>query len=61
MFHPDWGGGIKKYGKRAVVDMLNEYKKLHNLAVLGPQDPALMSQKEQNRALQSINIIKEKR
>ena len=39
-----WGKKrIKTYGKISVVNMLNEYKQLHNLDVFGPQDPTIMS------------------
>ena len=37
------GAGVKTYGKRSVVAMLNEYKQLHNLDVFGAQDLTIMS------------------
>ena len=37
------GGGINTYGKREVVDMLNEYKQFHNLDLFGPQDTTIIS------------------
>ena len=46
MFNPYGGKGIKTYGKRALVTILNKYKQLHNLTFFGPQDPAIVSQQE---------------
>ena len=60
IFHLDEKKGIKKSEKRVVVDLLNKYKRLHNLTVFEPPDPALMSRQEQYRAIQAINIIKER-
>ena len=53
--------GIKTYGKRAAVAMLNEYKQLHYLDVFGPQDATIVSLQKKYKALRSVNLIKEKR
>ena len=53
--------GINIYGKRAVLAMLNEYKKLHNIYVFGTQDTNIMSHQEKYRSLRDVNLIKEKR
>ena len=47
MFHRDGEKGIKTYGNRAVVAILNKYKKLNTLTVFVPQEPDLVSQQEQ--------------
>ena len=40
------------------MDMLNEYKQFNNVTIVGPQEPALMSQKELYIALREINLNK---
>ena len=52
------GGGTNTYRKRAVVAMLNMYKQLHNLDVLGSQDATIMYRQEKYRALRDVNLIK---
>ena len=51
------GGGIKTCGKRAVVNMLNEYKQLQNFNVFGTQDTTIMSRQEIYRSLIAVDII----
>ena len=41
--------------------MLNEYKKLNNLDVFGPQYATIMFRQENFRALRYVNLIKENR
>ena len=53
--------GIKTYGKRLVVAMLNKYKQLKNLDVFGPQDATVMYRQEKYRSLRAFNLIKENR
>ena len=50
--------GIKTNRKRAVVAMLNEYKQLHNLGVLGTQDATIMSRQEKYISLRAVKLIK---
>ena len=52
--------GIKTYGKRSVVAMLNEYKQFHNLDIFGTQDATIMSRQKKYRAIRAVNLIKEK-
>ena len=44
--------------ERALVAMLNKYKKLHSLDVFCPQDATLMYHQEKYRASRDINLIK---
>ena len=53
--------GIKTYGKIAVIDILNEYKQLYKLDVLGTQNATIMPCQEKYRALRAVKLIKEKR
>ncbi len=60
--------GIKQFGERAIAAIFEEYKQLNegavpgkNIPVVGPQDPSLLTDEEKRRALEAVNLIKEKR
>jgi len=58
--------GIKKFGDRAVAAMLSEYKQLTKRAmpgkpVFGTIDPTTLTTEEKRRALEAVNLIKNKR
>jgi len=58
--------GIKKFGDRAVAAMLSECKQLNNgtapgKPVFGTIDPSTLSNEENRRALEAVNLIKKKR
>ena len=58
--------GIRKFGQRAVSAMIKELKQLDEGAMPGkpavaPIDPDLLSKEEKSRALDAVNLIKQKR
>ena len=56
-----WGKrGIKIYGKREVLAMLDDYKQLYNLDVFSPKYPTIIYRQEDHRVLRAIYFIKEK-
>jgi len=60
--------GIKLFGERAIAAMFKEFEQLNKGAVpgkekpvVGPQDASLLTEEEKRRALEAVNLIKEKR
>ena len=58
--------GFKLFGERAVSAMIKELKQLNdgampNRPVVVPQNPDVLTQDEKDRALEAVNLIKEKR
>ena len=54
-----WGkGGIKTYGKRSVVAMFNEYKKLYNLDVLGLKTQQSCTARENIEHSEMLTLLK---
>jgi hypothetical protein len=58
--------GIKEFGERAVAAMFKEFKQLNEGAVpgkpvFGKQDPNELTFEDKKRALEAVNLIKEKR
>jgi hypothetical protein len=52
--------GIWKYGKTAEAAMIQELGQFENLQVYKPIDPAMLTKQQKTKALQAINLIKEK-
>ena len=53
--------GIKKHGVRAVEAMYKEYKQVEDMKVIGALIPDSLTRSQKKRALNAINLIKEKR
>ena len=57
--------GIKMYGQRAIAAMFKEYKQLvygpHGQPVIAPIDYNELTSEQRKRALETVNLIKEKR
>ena len=60
--------GIKMFGERAIAAMFKEFEHLNKGAVpgkkkpvVGPQDASPLTNEEKRRALEAVNLIKEKR
>ena len=58
--------GIKLFKERAVAAICKEFKQLDegaipNKPVVLPQDPSKLTREEKSRALEAVNLIKEKR
>ena len=53
--------GNQTYRKRVKVEIMNEYKQLHNLTVFELQELSPMSLQEWYRWIQVVNSIKEQR
>ena len=58
--------GIKLFGEKAVAAMVKEFTQLDKGAfpgnpVVGPIDPTILTQEDKIRAMEAVNLIKEKR
>ena len=58
--------GIKLFKERAIAAIYKEFKQLDegavpNKPVVLPQDPSKLTREEKSRALEAVNLIKEKR
>ena len=52
---------IQTYGKIQFAATLKEYKHLENLTVFGVEDPETLLKYDNQRVLQAVKLIKEKR
>ena len=53
--------GLKTYGQRAVDALLKEFSQLDELGVFEGIDSTTLTKRQKQQALESINLIKEKR
>jgi len=53
--------GIKLFGERAILAVLEEYRQLYNMEVFSRINVDKLTMKQKRQALRSINLIKEKR